>query len=195
MRRLTLLGATLLLAACTLLPPAGRETRTVRDIVGDATSAVRASPEEQKRLLMQAQQKYVAVPDDANRVRLAAYFAVLPPPWRDEERAAVLLEPLVARQPRTPVDELAVMLAASLAERQRLTGELRAAEQRAEAAAQRADAAVQRADAALQRAEAAEQRAQVAAERASTLQQQVETLKSIERGILEREERRRTQQR
>lgn len=202
MRALVLLAGVLLLAGCALLRPEAGETGTLYDIVGDAVSAARASPEEQKRLLAQAQQRYVSAPDDVNRVRLAAYFATLPPPWRDEARAALLLEPLAARAPRTPVEELAVMLATSLSERQRLVGELRAVEQRAQAAVQRADAATQRADAATQRADAAtqradaaEQRAQAAADRASTLQQQVETLKSIERGILEREERRRNQQR
>jgi hypothetical protein len=38
---------------------------------------------------------------------------------------------------------------------------------------------------------AAEKREEAAEERASTLRQQVDALKSIERGILEREERRR----
>lgn len=188
MRRGALLGGMLLVAGCALLGPEAGETQKVRDIVGDAVSTMRASPEEQKRRLTHAQQMYAAVPDDANRVRLAAYFATLPPPWRDEIRAAALLEPLAARRPQTPVAELAGMLAATLAERQRLARELRAAEQRAEAAAQRAEAAEQR-------AQAAERREEAVAERASTLQKQVEALKSIERGILEREERRRTQQR
>lgn len=181
MRRGVLLCGVLLTTSCALLRPEPAETQKVRDIVGDAASTARASPEEQKRRLAHAQQMYVAVPDDVNRVRLAAYFATLPPPWRDEIRAAALLEPLAARQPQTPVAELAGMLAATLAERQRLARELRAAEQRA--------------DAAEQRAQAAERREENALERASTLQKQVEALKSIERGILEREERRRTQQR
>lgn len=181
MSRHLLLGVVLFAAGCALLRPEPAETQKVRDIVGDAASTARASPEEQKRRLVHAQQMYVAVPDDVNRVRLAAYFATLPPPWRDEIRAAALLEPLATRQPQTPVAELAGMLAATLAERQRLARELRAAEQRA--------------DAAEQRAQAAERREENALERASTLQKQVEALKSIERGILEREERRRTQQR
>lgn len=181
MKRGALLCAVLLAAGCALLRPEAGETQKMRDIMGDAVGTARASPEEQKRRLAHAQQMYVAVPDDVNRVRLAAYFATLPPPWRDEGRAAALLEPLAARRPQTPVAELAGMLAATLTERQRLARELRAAEQRAEAAEQRA--------------QAAERREESALERASTLQKQVEALKSIERGILEREERRRTQQR
>jgi hypothetical protein len=181
MRRGALLCAVLLAAGCALLRPQPAETQKMREIVGDAVSAARASPEEQKRRLAHAQQMYVAVPDEANRVRLAAYFATLPPPWRDELRAATLLEPLAGHEPRSPVAELAGMLAATLAERQRLVRDLRAAEQRAEAAEQRA--------------QAAERREEAVTERANTLQKQVEALKSIERGILEREERRRTLQR
>jgi len=45
------------------------------------------------------------------------------------------------------------------------------------------------------RAKALRQQVEQAEERASTLRQQVEALKSIERGILEREERRRTTKR
>jgi hypothetical protein len=56
-------------------------------------------------------------------------------------------------------------------------------------------AAESRAAAAESRAAAAERREEAAAERAGTLQSQVEALKAIERGILEREERRRKQQR
>ena len=74
-----------------------------------------------------------------------------------------LLEPLASRRPDTPLTQLAGMLAANAAERQRLARDLRAAERREEAAE----------------------------ERAATLRQQLEALKSIERGILEREEKRR----
>jgi hypothetical protein len=80
------------------------------------------------------------------------------------------------------------MLAESLAERQRLARELRAAQARTEAAESHA-AAVEA------RVAAAERREEAAAERAGILQRQVDALKQIERGILEREERRRKQQR
>jgi len=62
------------------------------------------------------------------------------------------------------------------------------AERRAEAAERRIEASELRVEAALRREEAA-------AERANTLQRQVDALKAIERGILEREDRRRKQQR
>jgi len=191
-----------LLAGCVLLQPDAGETQQVREIVGGAVSAARATPAEQRRQLVHAQAMYAAVPDDANRVRLAALLATLPPPWRDEVRAASLLEPLAARRSDTPMAQLAGMLAASVAERQRLARALRAAEARAQAAESRmaaaetsAAAAESSAAAAEARAAAAERREEAAAERAGTLQRQVEALKAIERGILEREERRRKQQR
>lgn len=152
-----------LLAGCALLRPDAGEALMVRDIIGAAASGARATPDDQRRQLAQAQQMYDAVPDDANRVRLAALLATLPLPWRDDARVVTLLEPLAARRPESALTQLAGVLAASAAERQRLARELRAAERREEAAE----------------------------ERAATLRQQVDALKSIERGILEREERRR----
>jgi len=162
------------LSGCALLQPDAGEAQQVREIVGAAVSTARAAPEEQRRRLAHAQQMYAAVPDDANRVRLAALLVTLPPPWRDDARAADLLEALASRRSESPVMQLAGMLAASVAERQRLARELRAAQARAEEA---------------------ERRAIAAAERADTLQRQVDALKEIERSILEREDRRRKQQR
>jgi len=153
----------LLLAGCAGLRPGAGESLQVSEIVGAAVSTARAAPEEQRRQLSHAQQMFAAVQDDVNRARLAALLATLPAPLRDEARAAALLEPLAARRPETPLVQFAGLLAAGAAERQKITRELRAAERREEAAE----------------------------ERASTLRQQVDALKSIERGILEREERRR----
>jgi hypothetical protein len=154
----------LLLAGCAVLRPGAGESLQVSEIVSAAVSVARAAPDEQRRQLSHAQQMFAAVQDDVNRARLAALLATLPAPLRDEARAAALLEPLAARRPETPLVQFAGLLAAGAAERQRITRELRAAERREEAAE----------------------------ERAGTLRQQVDALKSIERGILEREERRRT---
>jgi hypothetical protein len=154
----------LLLAGCAVLRPGAGESVQVSEVVGAAVAASRAAPEEQRRQLNHAQQMFAAVQDDVNRVRLAALLATLPAPLRDDARAAALLEPLAARRPETPLVQFAGLLAAGAAERQRIARDLRAAEKREEAAE----------------------------ERASTLRQQVDALKSIERGILEREERRRT---
>ena len=170
MRGLALLLAPLL-AACAALQPADSATRQLREIIDDTVQAARASPDEQGRRLARAQKQYAATPDDANRVRLGAMLATLPPPWRDEERAATMLGPVAARQPPSALTQFAALVAAGVADRQRLARELRTAEERAEAALRREESAT---------------------ERANTLHQQLEALKSIERGILEREERRRT---
>jgi hypothetical protein len=160
----------LLLAGCAVLRPGTGESVQVSEVVGAAVAASRAAPEEQRRQLNHAQQMFAAVQDDVNRVRLAALLATLPAPLRDDARAAALLEPLAARRPETPLVQFAGLLAAGAAERQRIARDLRAAERREEAAEERASTLRQQAD---------------------TLRQQLDALKSIERGILEREERRR----
>ena len=179
MRRMGLVLSAMALTGCAALRPQAPPD-PVREIVSATVEAVQAAPEEQQRRLASAQQAYAANPDDGNRVRLGALFAVLPPPHRDDARAQALLEPLASKRPASPMTELASLLAAGVAERQRLQRESRAAEQRAESASQRAEAAQQRAD-------GAERREAEAAERAATLANQVEALKSIERGILDRE--------
>jgi len=163
--------AVLLLSGCVALQPGAGESVQVSEIVAAATAASRATPEEQRRQLSHAQQMFTAKQDDSNRVRLATLLSLLPAPMRDDARAVALLEPLAARRPETPMVQFAALLAAGTAERQRITRDLRAAEKREEAAEERAGTMRQQAD---------------------TLRQQLEALKSIERGILEREERRRT---
>jgi hypothetical protein len=189
----TLLALVLASAAsgCALLQPEAEPARQVREIVGEAVAAAHAAPDDQRRRLAGAQRTYEAAPNDANGVRYAALLATLPLPLRDEGRAAEVLAPIAVRQPATAVTEFASLLSEGVAERQRLAREARVAEQRARAAEQRAQAAAQRAEAAAARAEAAERREESANERASKLQGQVDALKSIERSILQREERRR----
>jgi hypothetical protein len=157
-------GLILLLGGCAVLRPGAGESVQVSEIVSAVVSAARAAPEEQRRQLNHAQQMFAALQDDVNRVRLSALLTTLPVPLRDDARAAALLEPLAARRPETPLVHFAGLLASAALERQKLTRDLRATEKREEAAE----------------------------ERANTLRQQVDALKSIERGILEREERRRT---
>ena len=171
----------LLLAGCAVLQPGAGESLQVSEIVGAAVSAVHAAPEEQRQQLLQAQKMFTAVQDDVNRVRFAALLATLPAPLRDEARATALLEPLAARRPETPLVQFAGLLAAGTAERQKLTRDLRATEKREEDLTRDL--------------RATEKREEAAEERANTLRQQVDALKSIERGILEREERRRTTKR
>lgn len=171
----------MLLAGCAALRPGADEALQVSDIVAAAVSAARAIPEEQRRQLNHAQQMFAAIQDDANRARLATLLATLPAPLRDDARAAALFEPLAARKPETPLVQFAALAGAGAAERARAARELRAAERREGEAEERA--------------KAARLQAEQAEERANTLRQQVEALKSIERGILEREERRRTTKR
>lgn len=171
----------LLVAGCAMLRPEADEALLVSDIVAATLGAARAAPEEQRRQLGHAQKMYGALQDDASRVRLAALYATLPPPLRDDARAATLFEPLAARRPETPLVQFAAMAGAGAAERTRAARELREAERRGELAEERA--------------KTLRQQAEQAEERANTLRQQVEALKSIERGILEREERRRTTKR
>lgn len=180
------LGA--LLAGCAILRPDSGEALQVREVVDTAVGAAGSTQEEQGRRMARAQQAYAAVSSDTNRLKLAVLLSTLAPPLRDEAKAAALLEPVATRQPETPLAQLARLLAASIAERQRMNLELRAAELRTRAAELRAQAADLR-------AEAAERREAAATERADTLNRQVEALKSIERGILDREERRRTNKR
>jgi len=177
---------------CTLMQPKADPSRLASEIVGEAAAAARSTPDEQRRRVTHARQIYDAVPSESNGLRYAMLLATLPPPLRDDAKAAAILRPLAAQRPETPLTQLSAMLAATLSERQRLVGELQAAERRAESAAQHAEAAAQHAEAARARAEAAERREASANERANTLQGQVEALKSIERSILQREERRRT---
>jgi hypothetical protein len=181
-----LLAATL--AGCALLRPDVGEVLQVQDIVGASVRAANAAPDEQRRRLTQGQKAFAVAPSDENRLRLGALLATLPAPWRDDTQAAGLLEPLAARRPDSPFAELARMLAVSIAERQKLALEVRAAELRVQAAELRSQTANLR-------AEAAERREAASTERADTLHRQVEALKAIERSILEREERRRKSQR
>jgi len=192
MRRLVVALALLAAGAgCALLQPEGESARLVGEIVDQTVAATRATPEDQQRRVAEARRSYDAAPDEANAVRYAALLATLPAPLRDEGRAAAILGPIAAQQPETAVRRFAALLATSLAERRRLAQEARAAEQRAQSASQRAEAASQRAEASAARAEEAERREASANERAAKLQGQVEALKSIERSILQREERRR----
>ena len=176
MRFIAVMLLALLTTGCALLQPGAIESVQMSEIVGATVAAARAAPEEQRRQLTHAQQTFAVVQDDANRTRLAALLATLPPPLRDDARAAALLEPLAARRPETPLVQFAAMVGAGAAERARAARELRAAERREELAEERA--------------KTLRLQAEQAEERAITLRQQLEALKSIERGILEREERR-----
>jgi hypothetical protein len=155
------------LAGCSLLQPFQEQPAAVDEVVGEALSAARAPAGEQKAALSRAQKAFTSDASSINRLRLATLLAALPAPLRDDARAAELLEPL--SDAATPgVGRFSVLLAAQIAERQRLARELDRAV-RAERERVRADAERDK--------------------REEALREQLEALRSIERGILEREER------
>jgi len=170
MRGLAAVALAGLLAACTLLYPQENPS-AVDAIVAEALGVSRAPASEQKAALARAQQKFIADPAWENRLRLATMLATLPPPLHDDARAVELLEAL-ADASSPGAGRFAALLAAQVMERQRLTRELdriRREREKAEVEHERADKERDK--------------------REDALRQQLEALRSIERGILEREER------
>jgi hypothetical protein len=172
------------LAGCAELQSIGDPYQPIDAIVGEAVSASRAPAPEQKAALQRAQQGYAAGPSALSRLRLAVLLATLPAPLRDEARAAELLGPL-ADSGSSGVGRFAALLGAQVAERQRLSRELERTARDAERAARERD----RVDRERERADKERDK------REETLRQQLEALRSIERGILEREEKLRRRQR
>jgi hypothetical protein len=166
-----------LVAACAAFDPAAEQTVAVDDMVGSALSAARAPSSEQKAVLARVQKEFAKDPSDANRLRLATLLAVLPSPLRHDARALELLDPLVnAGSPG--YGRYAALLSAQVGERQRVTRELdQLARERARSEKER------------------EQLDKERDKREEALRQQLEALRSIERGILEREDRLRRRQR
>jgi hypothetical protein len=190
-RRVLVAAALAALAACAELQPRADSAAAVDGIVGEAVAAARAPAAEQKAALQRAQEAYAARPEPLHRLRLAVLLATLPAPLRDEARAGQLLEPLADAGARGP-GRFAALLGAQIAERQRLAREL----ERARGEVERAKGEVERA--AREREKAERERERIDRERdkrEETLKQQLEALRSIERGILEREEKLRRRQR
>ncbi|HEV3009235.1 MAG TPA: hypothetical protein VGX52_09395 [Burkholderiales bacterium] len=162
MRRLFLL---LTLTGCAVVQPL---VNPVDGILAEAVTAARAPAPEQAAALARAQQAGVASP--ADRLRLATLLATLPPPLRDDARAAELLEP-IADAASPGIGRVAALLAAQVVERQRPLREIERLKSKADRAAR-------------ERAGADKERDK----REEALKQQLEALRAIERGILEREE-------
>jgi hypothetical protein len=166
-------GAALLmslaLAGCAAVQPL---VNPVDGIVADAVVAARAPAAEQAAALARAEKEAMragtAAPVD--RLRLAMLLATLPPPLRDDARAAELLEP-IADAASPGVGRYAALLSTQIAERQRIQRELeRIAREAANAARERERSDKER------------------DKREEALKQQLEALRAIERGILERDE-------
>ncbi|MGQ0544768.1 MAG: hypothetical protein ACT4P3_05455 [Betaproteobacteria bacterium] len=182
--RLLLAGMALTLAACAELRPIADPYQPVDAIVAEAVGAARAPVPEQKAALQRAQQSLAARPSALNRLRLAVLLATLPAPLRDDTRAAELLESLADSNSPGP-GRFAALFAAQVAERQRIARELDRLGRDAERAARERE----RLDRERERADKERDK------REDTLRQQLEALRSIERGILEREEKLRRRQR
>lgn len=158
-----LAGAAILLSGCALLEP---RPDAVDRVVADAVAASRAAGPEQKAALASAQAAFNRDASSTNRLRLAALFALLPAPLRDDARALDLLEPL-AKTPADGQGRLAALLWTQVAERQRLAREV---DRLARDVRERERADKER------------------DKREEELRRQLEAMQSIERGILEREE-------
>ena len=158
------------LSACALLQPGAERAVMADDIAGEAVNVSRAPAAEQKAALARAQEAVTKDASALNRLRLATLLAMLPPPLRDDARAAELLDGL-ADASSPGAGRLAALLGAQIVERQRLAREV--------------DRLAKEAD------RQGRERARTDAERdkrEEALRQQLEALRSIERGILEREE-------
>jgi hypothetical protein len=146
--------------------------------VAEALSAARGPVAEQKAAVARAEQRYKADPSAGNRLRLATLLAALPAPLRDDARAAELLEP-IADAASPGIGRFSALLAGQAAERHRLARELDRASREAERHARERERTER------ERAAADKERDK----REEALRQQLEALRSIERNILEREER------
>lgn len=163
-----LICTALLLGGCALIEPQGSDA--VDRLVAEVLSMARAPAAEQKAALASAQATFGSDTSAVNRLRLATLLAVLPPPLRDDARASELLEPLA--NPSTPgYGRFAALLAGQLADRQRLARELERVARESERAARERDRVDKERD-----------------KREEALRQQIEAMQSIERGILERQE-------
>ncbi len=134
----------LLAAGCVAIGPEAQDAQRVSEIVAETVDAAQASAELRSKTLARARQAFAEQPDEANRLRLAALHATLPPPQRDDARAAALLEPLAAPSQPTALSRFAALLAAQVAERQRIARDneraVRAGERREETLRQQVEA-------------------------------------------------------
>lgn len=172
MRPLQLSLAVLVIACagCAVLDPEAAELRAVDSAVADALNAARAPQVEQRAALARSQEAFNRGSGRVARLRLAALLAVLPAPNGDPARALALLAP-IADAGSSGVGRLAALLAAQLAEEQRLAREAERLARESERSAREHER--------LDRERAA---------REDALRQQLEALREIERNVRQREE-------
>jgi hypothetical protein len=195
------LALVLALAGCTAV-----QLNPVDAIVAETMTAARAPATEQAAALARAEKDVTRTGGGtpADRLRLGSLLATLPPPLRDDARAAELLGPLAdANAPG--IGRFAALLAAQVAERQRVERELERVSRELERVSREAERAArererldkERATLDKERERVDKERERVDKERdkrEEALKQQLEALRAIERGILEREEKMRRKQ-
>ncbi len=162
--------------------PSVKELSSVNDIVAQSVAAAGAPAIEQQRVLRLAQDAYRRDPATVNRLRLATLLSALPAPLRDDAAAYALLAPFAETQEESPYAGFGALLAGQVAERLRLVREREQATRERERTAR---AAEKREETMRQQLELSTRAAE---QREETLRKQLEALKSIERGIVEREE-------
>jgi hypothetical protein len=170
-------SAIVALSGCALAPVL-EGGGTVDAVVSEVLIAARAPSPEKKAALSRAKDMFSEHASDENRLRLATMLAVLAPPLRDDARALELLRPL-ADASSAGTGRFAALLIAQIVDRQRLAREIERLSREAEQAAREREKDLR------DRAAADKERDK----REESMRQQLEALRSIERGILEREER------
>lgn len=196
MRLATVLVLGLLATGCAALKPGAEDAGVVSEIVAMAVDTLRSTADVQRERLSSTLDTLTSRPDDAARLRAGVLLATLPPPLRDDARAAALLEPVAARQPETPLARFAGLFQARLAERERATEQLqerlRSAEKQAETLRGEVETLRANERALAEREDALRRRGQVlqrgVAEREETVRRQIEALRESERTMAEREE-------
>ena len=196
--RLATILVGLLATGCAALKPGAEDAGVVTEIVAMAVDTLRATADVQRERLSSTLDTLTSRPDDAARLRAGVLLATLPPPLRDDARAATLLQPIAARQPETPLVQFAGLFQARLAERERerateeLQERLRSAEKQAETLRNELETLRTHERALAEREEALKRRGQVlqrgVAEREETVRRQIEALRESERTMAEREE-------
>jgi DNA repair exonuclease SbcCD ATPase subunit len=185
-----------LATGCAALKPGAEEAGVVNEIVAMAVDTLRSTPDVQRARLSTALDALASRQDDAARLRAGILLATLPPPLRDDARAAALIQPIAARQAETPLVQFAGLFQARLAEGERMAEQLhervRSAEKQAETLRGEAEALRANERSVAEREEALRRRTQMLqrglAEREEMVRRQAEALRESERTMAEREE-------
>lgn len=167
---------------------APKDSSVVGQLLVETARVLQSASGEQQAALVKARQAFQVEPTDANRARYATLLALLPPPARDETLAESLLRPLAPRTD-SALGHFANLLAAQIGEH---AASARDRERAVRASEKREDSLKQQNDQLRKENEGLRQHADALKQQQETLRGQIEALRSIERGILRREDRLRT---